>query len=228
MITKKLFVSAGMAALLVSIAAAPAHAKAVTVMEDAAGDAGNQDSGIPGFDQMGVDLISGSLEKSGTDLVFTVTHAAMPAPGSMPEVARLMWHFGVDGEQFRVTAKSFDIGKPDPIAMTGQERVGQVYTAGVFRLETCTEDPQAITLINCNTLEYLEGAFDPAAMTASWNLPMSLVKAKKGSLITGGTAWSASSGCQICWVSHLAERSLTATTIIDSAAQSVTFKVPKK
>lgn len=222
---------AGAAAMAIVALAAPTSAapkaKPVVVFEDKAGDAGNQDSGIPGFDQAGFDLIKGTIVKSGANLDFTAEHTAMPPTGSGPEVARLLWHISVNGEQYRFTIKSVDIGKPDIIAMSGTERVGQVYTEGVFRLEQCTETPAAITLINCNTLEYLEGSWDPAAKTVTVSLPLATVKAKTGSIIAGGTSGAAGSGCQICWVSHLAERSLTASTIIDSAAMGVTYKVPK-
>ncbi len=83
-----------------------------------------------------------------------------------------------------------------------------------------------LTFIHCNTVDdgYLEGAFDGA--TVSWTVPMSLIGAKKGSLISGGSTAAASSGCMICWVFHYAERSLTPHTIIDAATQAVIYKVP--
>jgi hypothetical protein len=147
----------------------------------------------------------------------------------MPEVARFMWHFAVDTKnQFRFTVKSVDIGKPDVIAGTGTERVGQVYTSGTARLETCEETPSpAITLINCSAIEYLDVKIDAAAGTFTVIAPMKMLKAKPGSVISGSGHASGGSGCMICWVFHLAERSLTATTIIDSAGQGVSYKVPK-
>lgn len=221
-------VAAATALMCTIVGGTPAQAKPVTVMEDTAGDAGNDTQPIPGMEQTGTDLISGTIEKQGKDIVFTVTHAVMPPVGSFPEGARLLYHFSVDGEQYRFTVKSLDIGKPDVIAMTGTERVGQVYTNGVYRLETCAEMAAGITFVNCTTIEELEGAFDVAAKSVSWNLPMATVKAKTGSLIAGGTAWAAVTSCQICWVPHYAERSLTPVTIIDFASQSVVYKVPKK
>ena len=208
----------------------PAHAgKPKAVFEDAAGDAGNQDSGVPGADQAGFDLTGGSIAKVGKNLEFTISVAAMPPTGALPEGFRFLWHFNVDGEEYRFTIKSQDIGKPDPVAQTGTERVGRVDMNGQFRLEQCTiEETPAIQLSQCSAIEYLDGAFDPAAATFTAILPMSLVKAKTGSVITGGTGGASGTGCQICWVPHYAERSLTPHTIIDSAAQSVTYKVPKK
>ena len=209
---------------LVAATASPTQAKPVQVFEDATGDAGNQDSGIPGFDQAGFDLASGAINKAGKNLEFIVTMAAMPAPGAPPEGFRLLWHFNVGGEQYRFTIKSVDIGKPDVISGTGQERVGRVDTSGHFRLETFTEGPTANTPAY-EPIEYLEGSFDPAAKTVTVILPMKLVKAKKGTVITAGSGGAADTGCQICWVPHWAERSLTPQSIIDSAVMTATYKV---
>lgn len=196
------------------------------VFEDPAGDAGNQDSGIPGFSQAGFDLVGGSINKVGKNLEFTITHAAMPPNGSAPEAFRLLWHFFVDKDEYRFTIKSADIGKPDVLSQTGQERVGKVDVNGHFRLETWAEGLN----VGVNTpvykpVAYLEGKFDPATKTVTVILPMKLVKAKKGSTISGGTGAAASSGCQICWIPHYAERSLTPLSIIDSATMSTTYRV---
>lgn len=227
---RKFLITLMAAGVVVGLVGGARAAKPVTVFEDAVGDAGNQDSGLPGFDQAGFDLVSGTITKAGKNLEFTATHAAMPPIGTLPEGFRLMWHFSVDGEEYRFTIKSADIGKPDVLAQSGTERVGQVYLEGVYRLEQCSEEalPAVLTLVNCNTIEYLDGSFDPAAKTATAILPMSLVKAKVGSEILGGTSGASSTSCQICWVPHIAERSLTASTVIDSAAMSVAYKVPKK
>ncbi len=201
--------------------------KPVIVMEDATGDAGNQDAGIPGVDQMGVDLVSATIFANAKNLEFTVTHSAMsfPQTGSLPEFARFLWHFKVDDTEYRFTVKSFDIGKPDVVAQSGTERVGQVYPSGVYRLEECTADATLPVRLNqCVVVEYLEGSFDPTAKTFTIIVPMATVKAKPGTAITGSVAVP---GCMMCWVPHYAERSLTPSTIIDSAAQAVTYVVPK-
>jgi hypothetical protein len=215
--------------LLFGILGAPASAKPLKVMTDVAGDAGNQDSGIPGFDQMGFDLVGASIDKKGSNLLFSVEHAAMPPVGAMPEGARFMWHFVVDGKGlYRWTVKSFDIGKPDAVAGSGTERVGQVYANGVARLEECSEEAGvALTLVNCNTIAYEDVVFDPATKTFTITAPLKDMKAKAGSTIAGGTHAAGATSCMLCWVPHYAERSLTATTVIDSAAQAVTYKVPR-
>jgi hypothetical protein len=208
----------------------PANAgKPKAVFEDAAGDAGNQGTAVPGADQAGFDITGGSIAKVGKNLEFTTAVAAMPPTGALPEGFRYLWHFNVDGEEYRFTIKSQDIGKPDPVAQSGTERVGRIDTEGHFRLEQCfIEETPAIQLSQCNAMEYLEGAFDLATATFTAIVPMSLIKAKTGSVITGGTGGASGTGCQICWVPHYGERSLTPHTIIDSAAQAVTYKVPKK
>ena len=204
----------------------PALAKPLTVMTDAAGDAGNQDSGAPGVDQGGFDLVKGSIEQKGKDLIWTVEHAAMPPSGSLPEGFRFMWHFTVNTtKQYRWTVKTADIGKPDVIANSGTERVGQAYQ-GVARLEECVEQPgTGVTLVNCNAIEYLEAAFDPATASFTITSPLKSLKAKKGSVIAGGTHAAGSTSCMLCWVPHLVERSLTPQTIIDSAVQTKLVKI---
>jgi hypothetical protein len=209
-----------------------AHAgSAVTVFEDPADDAGVTDQGVavPVATAAGLDLVSGTIAKSGKDLEFTVTHAAMPEGGSIGEAFRLLWHVNSGGNEYRFTVKSLDVGKPDVIAGDGQDRLGQVYQ-GVARLEECVDEalPAVLTLVNCRVTETYEATFDVAAATVTWKVPLASLKAKTGTLIGGGTTGAANTNCQICWVPHYAERSLTPRTIIDAAVQTVTYKVPKK
>jgi hypothetical protein len=226
---RKLFALALAGGLLIATIG-PVQAKPVRVMEDAAGDAGNQDSSLPGATEAGLDLVGATIDKKGKNLEFTVEHAAsMPNFGHMPEAVRFMWHFSSGKKLFRFTFKSFDIGKPDVLAGgTGTERIGQVYATGVARLETCTEEATpAITLINCSAVAYLDLKMDPAKKTFTIIAPLKDLKAKPGTPIAGGTHGAGGSGCMLCWVPHYAERSLTPSSIIDSAAQSVVYKVPK-
>ena len=202
-----------------------AQAKPITLWEDGAGDAtmGQAPQSVP----VGWDLLSGAIEKKGTDLLFTVTHADMPPIGSAPEMSRFIWNFAVDGEPYRFTVKSVDIGKPDVLAGQTTERVGRADVNGHFRLEgEClqTPTPAGPSTVNCPPLAYLEGTFDAATKSFTIILPLAAVKAKPGSLISPG----GDQICIICWVSHTAERSVSPNTIIDSAAQLVTYKVPKK
>ncbi|MGH2806989.1 MAG: hypothetical protein ACRDKT_06915 [Actinomycetota bacterium] len=204
-----------------------ANAKPSLMWEDASGDAGNQDAYAPGAAETGFDITGGTIEKKGNALVFTVTHSAMPASKTLPEGFRFLWHFDVGKKQYRFTVKSFDIGKPDVVAQTGQERVGQVYADGVYRLEEGYVDATLpLQLSQFKVLEYLDGTWDIEAKTVSWTLPLSALKLKKGSVLNPGTGGSTGTGCQICWIPHYAERSLTPHTIIDSAFQSKPYKIP--
>lgn len=224
---------AGLSLLAVGGAGAAKVAKPVTVFEDVSGDADfGQASGqsIPG----GFDLVSGSIAQKGKDLEFVVTHADMPPTGSAGEGFRLVWGLTVGGNQYEMTVKSLDVGKPDVIASAmggdpnGEERVGQVYQ-GVARFEECGTITAGIQWSQCTALGYYEATFDPATMTATWTIPLSIMKAKKGTTITGGAGGRAQTGCMICWISHYAERSLSSAspphTIVDAASQLVTFKV---
>ena len=198
------------------------------VWEDPAGDAdGAQGLGasIPG----GFDLVSGAIVKNGSNLEFTVAHADMPPAGSLPEGFRFLWAFSVGAENYRITAKTADIGKPDLLAGQTTERVGRVDAAGHFRLEgDCkTGEPIGVlTPTNCAPLEYVEGAFDAASKSFTVIIPMKSIKAKAGSVIGPGGGESVAI-CSICWISHTAERSLN-TVIIDAATMTATYKVPRK
>jgi len=219
------------AALMTAAFAGSSSAKPVNAFTDAAGDAGTPTTGaLPGIDQGGFDLIEGSIDKVKKNLEFTVTHAAMPASGSLPEGFRFLWHFSVDGHEYRFTVKSADIGKPDPASgPNGTERLGQVYLDGHFRLEDFDtgQTVGTLTMPVYNVVAYLDGVWDPATASFKVILPLKTVKAKKGSKIAGGTGGAADTGCVICWIPHYGERSLTPHTVIDSATQLKIYKVPK-
>jgi len=221
--------------LLGAIASAPAakkpKPKPTLAFEDVAGDAGSTSQGVPvpGAEQAGLDLVSGHIETVGKNIRFTVTTAAaMPDFGFMPETVRLLWHVTSGGKQFQFTVKSFDVGKPDIVAGgVGQERIGQVYTAGVVRLEACGEEalPAVLTLVQCETSVYTEPVIDVAAKTISWEVPMKELSAKKGSTIAAGTFGHAAQNCPVCFIPHYAERSLSPHTTIDAAALTGVHKV---
>ena len=224
-------IAIAVASLMLVTMIGAAQAKPATVWEDAAGDSGLvRDGGtIEGTEQGGFDLVSGSIEKVKTDLVFTVTHSVMPPIGTLPETVRFLWAFAVDGESYRVTGKRTEIGKPNPINQSNTDQIGQVYPDGFFRLEgECgtTATVGTLSFIDCTTLGYLEGTFDPAAKTMSFSVPLEMVKAKKGSLITAGSGDSTglcfAGGA--CWTSHVAERS-SDRTVIDAAVITGTYKV---
>ena len=214
-------------ALVLGVVGAAQAGAPTKVWEDPAGDADNaQGTGasIPG----GFDLAEGSITKNGANLEFTATHADMLPAGSAPEAFRFLWAFSVNGKNYRLTVKSVDIGKPDALAGQTSERVGRVDATGHFRLEDeCVRDSTLpVGFINCPPLEYLEGKWDPASKSFTVIVPMKSVGAKTGSVIAGGTGETASL-CQVCWITHYAERSLN-TTVIDSAAMAGAYKVPKK
>jgi hypothetical protein len=231
----KKLIGTAVALLLVGGAVLPASAKPapkpVTVFEDAVGDAGNQDGGIPGFSEAGFDLVKGDItQKSKTELEFVVTHAAMAPTGTPGETFRLIWGFAVDGTQYEFTVKSLDVGEPDLVTSaltqtpTGMERLGQVYQ-GVARLEECGFVSVGINWAQCGVKAYYDAVFDPATATVTWVVDTKTLGAKKGSTIVGGGGGRAATGCMICWVPQYAERSLTPYSIIDSAVQITAFKV---
>ncbi len=221
----KKLMSLALAGGLLFGAIASAQAKPATVFTDAAGDADNGQGlgqSIPG----GWDITQGAIERKGGNILFTVTHADMPPFGSMPEATRFLWNFNVGKTPFRLTVKSADIGKPDVLGGQTNERVGRVDLQGHFRLEAeCATNPGVgvgVQFVNCPPIGYFDGSFDPATKSFTAIIPMKAMKAKPGSAIGPGGAQI----CTICWVAHHAERSLDR-TIIDSAAQTKPYKIPR-
>lgn len=216
------------AGLLFSVlASAQAAPKPVSVFEDVAGDA-DAGQGVGASIPAGFDLAGGSIALNGKNLDFTVTHHDMPPTGTLPEGARFIWVFNVGGKDYRLIVKRLDVGKPDAINGDGTERVGQVDPNGHYRVEgDCTQDSTLpVGLIKCKTLGYITGSFDPASKSFTASVPLALIKAKAGMVISGG-AGDAAAICAICWITHTAERSLS-TSVIDAAAQAVSYKIPKK
>lgn len=206
-----------------------AVAKPVKAFEDAAGDAGLEATGpLPGAAEGGFDLTGGTIDKVGKDLVFTVTHASMPSSNQPGEAARFLWHFDVGNKNYRFSVKTLDVGKPDVVAQSGTERIGQVYANGVARLEEgYTDTTLPLTLSQFHVLAYYDVVFDAAKKTMTWKMPLAALKLKPGSVINAGTGGATSTGCMICWVLHYAERSLTPNTIVDGAAMSTNYKIPR-
>ncbi|MFN2388422.1 MAG: hypothetical protein ABR575_02270 [Actinomycetota bacterium] len=197
-----------------------------TVWQDARGDA-TMNNQTPDLGAFGFDLTSGSIARDKRDLVFSITHAGMPPGGTLPEGFRFLWAFSVDGAVYRITAKSADVGKPDLLAGETTERVGRVDHSGHFRLESdCKQRPGVVVpLLNCKLLAYVEGAFDAAEGTISVTIPMRSLAARPGSVI-GPIHERTPILCEVCWISHTAERSFDRTRI-DSATVSSTWKVPR-
>jgi hypothetical protein len=215
-------------ALLVGVIGGAQAGAAKTLWKDASGDVDFGGSGpTPVGDASGFDLASGSITRKGANLVFTVKHASMPPFGEIPEAFRFMWGFTVNGKPFRVPAKRVEIGKPNPMTQEDTDQIGKVSPDGFFRLEgNCGSTVVgALNAINCHTLGYLKGVWDPAKSSFSFSVPMKVVKAKPGSKVGPG-AGEEITICSICWVTHTAERSLDS-TIVDSAAQTTTYKVPR-
>lgn len=219
---------AGLMAGAATTAEAAKKSKPAKVWADDKGDADagqGLGSSIPG----GFDLVKGALARNKKNLEFTVTHADMPPSGSLPEGFRFLWSFSVDGTEYRIVAKSADIGKPDVAQGQTTERVGRVDAQGHFRLEgDCGSEPVgSVSFVNCKPLAYVEGSFDPGKSSLTIVLPMKLVKAKTGSVVRPGAGDSTGiCASQVCWVSHAAERS-SDRTLIDTAAMAKSYKVPK-
>ncbi len=217
------------ACLLGALISPAGAAKPTKLWTDSPGDAGLNGEAIPGFDQGGFDLTEGSITKNKSNLEFTVTSAAMPPMGALPELTRFMWAFAVNGVSYRVTAKSLEVGKPNPADQSNMDQIGKVYPNGFFRLEgDCgATTVGAASLVGCKTLGYLAGKFDPASKSFTFIVPMKAVKAKTGSVLTTGAGDAATlCAATACWITHVAERS-SGSTVIDAAVWSSSYKIPR-
>ena len=213
-------------ALVMALGMSAQAGAAKTVWTDASGDAGNQDSSVPGGTEGGFDIVKGAIARKGANLEFTVTHAAMPATGTLPEGFRFLWAFTAGKNEYRLTVKSADIGKPDAGTQSGTERIGRADVNGHFRLEgNCVDETPTI---KCYPLAYLTGKFDPATKSFTMVVPLKAIKAKPGTVLTASSG-PAAQLCPpgICWTTHTAERSLNY-SVIDSAAMLTKYVVPKK
>jgi hypothetical protein len=219
------------ALLVLALVGSASAAAPKTVWTDPAGDVGGdqQPTGpVAQASATGFDLVKGQVVRKGANLVFTVTHADVPPSGHFPEGFRFLWHFAVNSNEYRITVKSADIGKPDPVGGDlNQSGVGKV--GALFRLEQCgTLDVGApITFSTCKMVAFFQGSFDNAKKTFTFTAPMKLIKAKTGSIVRAGTSGAAATGCVICWLPHYAERSLTPASVIDSANMTGSYKVPR-
>ncbi|HYP23007.1 MAG TPA: hypothetical protein VEV43_05490 [Actinomycetota bacterium] len=231
---KKLLTVMVGACLAGSIVGTASAGRPTTVFEDPAGDAGIEggtavgENSIPGFDQAGFDLVSGRIARAGRNLEFTVTSAAMPATGSLPEGATFFWNFMSNGTRYRFTIKSQDVGKPDALTQEGTDRVGRVDLEGHFRLETCEEGSEIAGFgwSHCKLVAFEDGSFDPASKSFSVTIPLGDIGASTGSLISPSA--SGSTRCQPCWIMHTAERTSPPGFILDGTDWPISYKVPAK
>lgn len=231
---KKLLTFALAGSLAVGLIGSASAGRPVTVFEDPAGDAGIEggsavgEHAIPGFDQAGFDLVSGEIARAGKDLEFKVTSAAMPATGSLPEGATFQWYFVVKDDRYRFIIKSQDIGKPDALSQSGNERLGRVDINGHFRLEKCVPNGEIgdFGLQRCDLVAFEDGVFDPANKSFSVTIPLEHIGASTGTLIEADQIGS--HRCP-CWIMHTAERTSPPGFILDGTDHKpVLYKVPSK
>lgn len=208
--------------------------KSHVLFEDPVGDTGLGfgpavgDHPLPGIDQGGFDLVSGEIARAGKALEFKVTSASMPPTGSLPEGAKFLWHFVVNGKRFRLMIKSQDVGKPNLVTQQGTERIGRVDLEGHFRLERCGLVFEVAGLVeqgSCDVLGYEDGYFDPAAKSFSATIPLKHIGATTGSVIQADEEldWD----CPICWANQTAETGVVV-TVFDSTDPFAEYRVPSK
>lgn len=204
-----------------------------TMFTDDSGDThvGVVEAQVPG----GFDLIEGKIKKVKNMLEFTVTHADMPPLGTLPESLRFIWAFSVDEADYRIVAKSADLGR-QPYGVGGAtDGPGEPSLDGHFRLEgecTFAKPVPGVDYVEptCALISYVEGAFDPASLSFSVNVPLRDIEGARGSVLGHAQGWNAVLPCPICWYDHERYSRLPTmwpySNVIDAAESYKQFKIP--
>ena len=174
-------------ALVMGPATSASGAPKVTVLgTDPAGDWGaNHNEGLNPFgDALGMDLTSAEISLADAKtLNFVIKVNSLPASGGFPEVPRYTWDFNVDGRFTELDGKftNYSRGACDPTAGScppprdpGQQPF--------FVRGDCTTNEANVT--TCVEIGVVQATFDAATKSITIPVPLSMIKAKKGSKIT--------------------------------------------
>jgi hypothetical protein len=160
----------------------------VVVGTDAADDWGaNQSPDLaPAAAPLGQELVEASIGMADAKTVdFVITVAELPPTGGMPEFTRYVWTVNIDGELLQIDGKftNYHRGACDPTAGTcpPPRDPGE----GPFLIRgNCTDNGGAA--VTCEELGLVHGTFDTAKGTISVPVPLELLGAKPGSVISHG------------------------------------------
>jgi hypothetical protein len=171
--------------------ASAGKSKAPTVVgTDASDDWGsNVEAALaPVGNALGQELVEASIGMADAKTVnFIIKVASLPPAGGMPEFTRYNWDFIVDGSNnVELDGKftNYTRGACDPTAGSCPPP-RDPGTAPFFLRGNCTT---VGTTVVCEELGLVNATFDAASGTITIPVPLSLIKAKPGSKITGGAS----------------------------------------
>ncbi|MFN2524825.1 MAG: hypothetical protein ABR505_00950 [Actinomycetota bacterium] len=183
-----------LAGLLVSGHSASAQAPAgpIVVMTDPAGDWGTGQGGpAPGGAQLGQDLLEASMQMSedGKSIEFILKVSSLPPTGGMPEVSRYVWDILVDGKLIDIDGKFTNLsrGVCDPTAgcptNPPPRNPAEVIDAPfAIRGDCMAIQNQTV----CQEKGLVHGTFEAGTGLITVPVPLELLGAVPGSVITGG------------------------------------------
>ena len=175
-------------------------------------------------DATGQDLIEASIEPSGKNLNFIIKVNSLPPSGGTPEVVRYVWDILVDGELFELDGKftNYSRGVCDPTAGTCPPPRDPGMQPFLIRTN-CAPNATVTNLVTCEETALVQAVFDAAEGTITIPVPMSAIKAKPGSKITGGanTVGGTVSASPAAFVST------SNIPVFDTMVQTKTYIVPK-
>ena len=168
--------------------------KPVQVATDPADDFGANVAAeiAPVGDALGLEVIGASIgmkDKKTVNFIFELN--SLPASGGLPEVARYQWAFTVNGTAYELDGKfsNYSRGACDPTS--GQCPPPRDPGMQPFLVRgNCVSGTPAVT---CEEIGLVNATFDAGAATIAVPVPLSLVKAKPGSVIGGGATSSGGS-----------------------------------
>jgi len=167
---------------------APKHHAPMTVARDAAGDWGSEiDTALsPIGDALGQDLIAAAIAAHPDTVDFSLTTTSLPEGAA--RLGAYTWDMQVDGQWWRlvnficdptqyVTDGTPPVSAPDSCAPDAG--------AGTyFEVMECGDDRVVNAFANCGYRAVVEATVDTGASTITISVPRSVMKIKRGSLIT--------------------------------------------
>lgn len=158
----------------------------VVVGTDAADDWGSAQSPdlAPAGAFLGQELVEASIGMADAKTVdFVITLAELPPTEGIPEFTRYVWTIDIDGELVAIDGKftNYSRGTCDPTAGTCPPPRDPGEAPFLVR-GNCTDNGG--TAVTCEELGLVHGTFDTAKKTISVPVPLELLGAKPGSVIS--------------------------------------------
>lgn len=173
----KLTAGVAAVALIAAPAAARTSAGPVTLATDPAGDWSAASQGLSQLGAaVGQDLTSAAVDREGTNLSFIIGFDQPDVPSGVRRGTLYEWHFTVDGNEGGFVL--YGPCNPDPF---------DIALYGCSPADVATAEP-GFLLFGGSSTEVLSARFDDAAGTVTVDVPLTLIGARTGSVISDNTS----------------------------------------